>query len=119
MICFLVFTLDLQFIMLNEEEKNFIEYWEYNRLRKRKVLKQLSVGLPLGVLIVSAIFINFFSGWDKRAQMVINTDPSLILILIIASLLIVVFIAIFSVRHKWDLNEQRYKELIARRDDEV
>lgn len=103
--------------MLTEEEKNFIEYWEYHRLKKKKVIKQLSVGLPLGVLIVAAIFINFFSGWDKRAQMVINTDPSLILILIIASLLIVLFFAIFSVRHQWDLNEQRYKELVARRDE--
>ena len=105
--------------MLNEEEKKFIEYWEYNRLKKKKVLKQLYVGLPLGVLIVFAIFINFFSGWDKRAQMVINTDPSIIIVLIIASLLIVVFIAVFSVRHKWDLNEQHYKELIARRDEET
>ena len=104
--------------MLTENEKNFVDYWEHNRNRKKKVLKQLSVGLPLGVLIVAAIFINFFSGWDKRAQMVVNTDPSLILVIIIASLLIVVFIAIFSVRHNWDLNEQRYKELLARRDQE-
>jgi len=101
--------------MLTDEEKNFIEYWEYHRLKKKKVVKQLSVGLPLGVVIVAAIFINFFSGWDKRAQMVINTDPSVILIVIIACLLIVLFIAIFSVRHKWDLNEQRYRELLAKR----
>jgi hypothetical protein len=112
-------VLHLPLIMLSDEEKNFIEYWKDNRLRKKKVLKQLSVGLPLGVLIVAAIFINFFSGWDKRAQAIINTDPSLILVLIIASLLIVVFITIFSARHKWDLNEQHYKELLARRDEEI
>jgi len=105
--------------MLTQNEKDFVDYWEHNRIRKRKVLKQLYVGLPLGVLIVAAIFANFFSGWDKRAQMIINTDPSLILVVIIASLLIVVFIAIFSVRHNWDLNEQRYKELLARRDEEL
>lgn len=105
--------------MLTEEEKNFIEYWEYYRLKKRKVLKQLSVGLPLGVVIASAIFINFFSGWDKRAQMVINSSPSVIIVLLIGCLMIVVFITIFSVRHKWDLNEQRYRELLARRDDDV
>jgi FtsH-binding integral membrane protein len=105
--------------MLTQNEKDFVDYWEHNRIRKKKVLKQLYVGLPLGVLIVAAIFINFFSGWDKRAQMIINTDPSLILVVIIASLLIVVFIAIFSVRHNWDLNEQRYKELLARRDREL
>ncbi len=105
--------------MLTQNEKDFVDYWEHNRIRKKKVLKQLYVGLPLGVLIVAAIFINFFSGWDKRAQMIINTDPSLILVVIIASLLIVVFITIFSVRHNWDLNEQRYKELLARRDENL
>lgn len=105
--------------MLTEEEKNFVEYWEYHRLKKRKVLKQLSVGLPLGVVIAAAIFINFFSGWDKRAQMVINSSPSVIIVLLIACLIIVVFITIFSVRHQWDLNEQRYKELLARRGDDA
>ena len=103
--------------MLTEEENNFIEYWEYHRLEKKKVLKQLSVGLPLGVVIAAAIFINFFSGWDKRAQMVINSSPSVIIVLIIACLIIVLFVTIFSVRHRWDLNEQRYRELLARRDD--
>jgi len=103
--------------MLTEEEEKFVEYWQYHRLKKRKVLKQLSIGLPLGVVIAAGIFINFFSGWDKRAQMVINSSPSLILVVIIACLIIVVFITIFSVRHKWDLHEQRYKELLARRDE--
>jgi len=105
--------------MLTEDEKKFVDYWQHNRVRKKKVLKQLSVGLPLGVLLVAAVFINVFSGWDKRAQMIINTDPSLIIIIIVASLLIVVFVAIFSVNHKWDLNEQHYKELLARRDEEL
>jgi len=102
--------------MLTEEEEKFVEYWQYHRLKKRKVLKQLSVGLPLGVVIAAGIFINFFSGWDKRAQMVINSNPSLILVLIIACLIIVVFITIFSVRHNWELNEQRYRELLSRRE---
>lgn len=104
--------------MLTPDEKKFIEYWEHHRIKKKKVLKQLYVGLPMGVLIVAAIFINFFSGWDKRAQMIINTDPSLIIVILIASLLIVIFIVIFSARHRWDMNEQHYKELQARREEE-
>jgi membrane protein YdbS with pleckstrin-like domain len=100
--------------MLTKDERDFIDYWEHNRLRKRKILKQLSVGLPLGVVLVVAIFINFFSGWYKRAQMIINTDPSTIVILIIASILIVIFVVVFSARHRWDLNEQHYRELLAR-----
>jgi uncharacterized BrkB/YihY/UPF0761 family membrane protein len=105
--------------MLTQQERGFIDYWEQNRLKKRKVLKQLSVGLPLGVLLVVAIFVNFFSGWDKRAQMIINTDPSLIIVLLIASILIVLFIVIFSVRHKWEQNEQHYRELLSRKEEEI
>jgi len=105
--------------MLTEEEKRFIDYWEHHRQKKRRVLKQLYFGLPLGVLIVAAILINFFSGWDKRAQAVIKKEPSIILTILIAVLLIVVFITIFSVRHNWEMNEQRYRELLLKKDEQV
>ena len=102
--------------MLTEQENDFIKYWEANRLRKKKVLKQLYVGLPLAVVLVIAIFVNFFSGWYKRADMQLHTeDSSLILVLLAAALLIVVFIVVFSARHRWDMNEQRFNELLARR----
>lgn len=103
--------------MLTEQEYNFLRYWEDNRLRKKKVLKQLSVGLPLAVVLVIAIFFNFFSGWYQRADMARNREePTLILVLVIAALLIVVFVVIFSARHRWDMNEQQYKELVSKRD---
>jgi hypothetical protein len=31
--------------MVTEEEKKFIEYWEIHRLSKKKLLKQLAIGL--------------------------------------------------------------------------
>ncbi len=102
--------------MFTQGEKEFIDYWEQNRLKKKKVLKQLSVGLPLSVVFVVAIFINFFAGWDKHAQMVINTDPSLVIVLLIGLILIVIFMVIFSARHRWDMNEQHYRELLARKE---
>ena len=102
--------------MLTEDEKKFIAYWEINRLHRKKTFKQLLIGLPLGALISIAIFINFFSGWYKRADMVIRSGSSLILVLVIAALLIVVFTAIFSARHQWDMNEQRYREFLAKKD---
>lgn len=105
--------------MLTEDERKFIDYWEHNRISKKRVLKQLYVGLPLGVVLAIAIFINFFSGWDKHAQLLINTDPSIVIVLIIALLLIVIFIVIFSARHQWDLNEQRYRELRARENNNL
>ncbi len=100
--------------MLTIEENEFIRYWEANRLRKKKVFRQLSVGLPLGVLLAIAIFVNFFSGWYKRAEMMLNADPSIIVVLLIAVLSIVIFVVIFSARHRWDLNEQRYRELLSK-----
>ena len=39
---------------------------------------------------------------------------TLIPVLIAGALVIVVFIVIFSARHRWDLNEQRYNELRAK-----
>ncbi len=103
--------------MLTDEEKKFIVFWEENRARKKKVLRQLAIGLPLAVFLVIAIFVNFFSGWYKRADMEIRSSTSLVLVLMIAAVLIVVFVTVFSVRHKWDINDQRYRELLAKRDN--
>ncbi|MDZ4793977.1 MAG: hypothetical protein SGI83_06835 [Bacteroidota bacterium] len=103
--------------MLTNEEKGFIEYWEANRLVKKKVWKQLAVGLPLAVAIVISISINIFSRWHKEAEKQMKQQStSLVIVLLGASLLIVVFIVIFSARHRWDMNEQQYKELVAKRE---
>jgi len=44
-------------------------------------------------------------------------NASLIVILLVAALSIVVFIVIFSARHRWDMNEQRYRELLSRKEE--
>ena len=100
--------------MLTQQEKDFIVYWENNRERRKKVIKQLFIGLPLGTLLVSLILISSLSGWYKRAVAEININSSLIIILLIASLFIVAFIVVFSVRHRWEMDEQQYLELKAR-----
>src|SRR5947207_9477163 len=109
--------------MLTQEETRFVEYWEANRDRRKRFFKQLAIGLPAGVLLVIAIFVSFLSGWHKQAQTEIRSlsqsQPdysSIILVLVIAALLIVVFTAVFSARHKWDMNEQRYRELLAKKE---
>jgi hypothetical protein len=104
--------------MLSEEEKRFVDYWEQNRKNRRQYLRKLSIGLPLGVVLVIAIFVNFFSGWDKRADMIMYAQPSLIYVLLGAALLIIAFVVIFSARYKWDSNEQRYRELLSKKDKE-
>jgi uncharacterized membrane protein len=97
--------------MLSKQEQDFLRYWEDNRLKKKKFLRQFSIGLPLSVLIVAVLFVNILSGWYKRADMVIRSNSSVIVVVIIAAIGIAIFMTIFSSKHKWDQNEQRYQEL--------
>ena|SRR5687768_18099769 len=100
--------------MLTEEENNFIRYWEANRLRKKKVWRQLSVGLPLGVALAGAILVNIYSDWNPAGS-VLKFNSSLMFIVLAGVLLVVVFVVIFSARHRWDMNEQHYKELLVKK----
>ena len=101
--------------MLTEEENRFIEYWDQNRMRKKSLLWQLAAGLPLGALIVVAILFNYISGWYKRAELKLTGLTSGGIVIIIALILTVIFIVVFSSRHRWDQNEQRYQELMAKK----
>lgn len=102
--------------MLTKDEEAFVNYWAHQRQHKKQFLSKLSIGLPLGVLIAAAILINFLSGWDKRAQMDLSMHTSTILVVLIALIGIVLFVTIFSAHYRWDQNEVRYHELLARKD---
>ena len=97
--------------MLTKHEQDFMNYWEQNRLKQKRFFKQLAIGLPFGCIFAFAIFINVVSGWHVKASSALKASPSLILILLVAILAIVVFIAVYTVKHRWDINEQRYREL--------
>jgi integral membrane sensor domain MASE1 len=99
---------------LDPREEAFIEYWEKNRLREKKLLNQLLIGLPLGILFGAPVLLNLFMGWYRRADMEANTRLNPI-VLIVALLLIIVFIAIFSRKHKWEMKEQQYLEFLAKK----
>jgi hypothetical protein len=105
--------------MLSKEENAFIGYWEKNRLRRKKTVRQFLLGIPAGLLIVVPIVINFGSGWYRRANMEANSDDFNPMVLFVALLLIVGFTAIFWQRHQWDQLEQRYRELLLRRAREM
>lgn len=100
--------------MLTQREKDFIRYWEAHRLRRKKVVRQFLIGIPMGLLFVIPIMINFSSGWYHRAEMEANRSDFNPMVLLVALLLIVGFTAIFYQRHRWDQYEQRYHELRAR-----
>jgi len=104
------------YIKYTKAEEEFIKYWGENRLKKRKVFKQILLGIPSGAILVIAIFLNFFSGWFTRATMVANSDPSFFPVLVVAAIIIVAFAGIFTSYHKWDINENYYKELLSKKD---
>jgi hypothetical protein len=100
--------------MLTQRDKDFIRYWEANRLRRKKVVRQFLIGIPIGLLFVIPIVINFSSGWYRRADMEAHSADFNPVVLLVALLLIVGFTAIFYQRHRWDQYEQHYQELLAR-----
>jgi membrane protein YdbS with pleckstrin-like domain len=100
--------------MLSKEEEAFVSYWKANRDKQKKTFRQFLLGIPLALLFVIPIVLNFFSGWYKRAAMISNGSDFNPGVLLLALLLIVVFIAIFSRKFKWEQYEQRYRELLAR-----
>ena len=104
--------------MLTKEEEGFLEYWKEKRESKKKLTWRLAAGLPMGAVIAIGISVNYFSGWYKRATMQMNVDASGILAVLIALIGIVIFIAIFSARHKWEMNEQHYNELLMKKNKE-
>lgn len=99
---------------MSEEERSFMLFWEANREKEKKTWWQLLVGLPLGLIFTLPILINLFSGWDKRAAMVANTQLNPV-VLIVAVLAIAAFFAIFNKKHRWDMNEQQYNELLEKK----
>jgi len=100
--------------MLTEQEEKFIIYWEKNKQRDKSIFRQLSLGLPIGIFIGIGILLNFVSGWYERATMVANSQ-STPLVLIFAVIIIAVFCSVFYKRHKWEMNDQKYRELIVKK----
>ncbi len=95
--------------MLSAEEKEFMQWWEQNRNKEKKLLSQLTIGLPLGLAFGFPILLSvMFRGWYKNMPYVSGAQLTIILI---AVLLVVVFYGIFKMRFKWEMHEQRYLEL--------
>jgi hypothetical protein len=102
--------------MLSDREEAFIIYWAVNRDKQKRTFRQFLLGIPLALLFVIPITLNFFSGWYKRAAMMRDTPDFNPGVLLLALLLIVGFIAIFSRKFKWEQNEQRYIELLSKKE---
>ncbi len=96
--------------MISEKEKAFIKYWEENRTKEKSILKQFFPGLPIGLSIGAAILLVLDSGWYERANMVAQSQSSP-LVIFIGIVAIVAFTGFFYKKFRWEMNEQAYKEL--------
>jgi len=104
--------------MLTPQEQRFVDYWQQNRDREKKLFRQLLVGLPAGLILAIGIIASVATRqWYQQADMVTNSElnPN---VLIIAVLAIVVFVAIFYKKFQWDQKEQLYKELLSKQQKE-
>jgi heme/copper-type cytochrome/quinol oxidase subunit 2 len=104
--------------MLNPEEEKFLRYWQEQRQHKRQFLKKFSIGLPLVALLGVIFFINFLSGWYRKADKELHRHSSLIVVVLVGVVAVAVFIVIFTARHRWEQNESDYQSLLQKRDAE-
>ncbi len=100
--------------MLTQREEKFITWWQQNREKEKKTMRQLFIGLPIGLLFGGGILLSLGTGWYERVNMVANSqfNPNVLTIAIVA---IAVFIGIFYKKYKWDMYEQQYRELMAKK----
>jgi hypothetical protein len=100
--------------MLTSQEEQFLQSWEKERGKKRSVFNY-TFGLRVGVFIIVLVVISILTGWHKRAAMVLRSNSSFILVIVIALISIVAFMSLFSSRYQWEKKEQQYKELLAKK----
>jgi hypothetical protein len=100
--------------MLSKREEQFITWWEVNRHKNKRTLRQLFIGLPIGLSFGVGILLSLGSGWYQRANMVANSqvNPN---VLTIAIASIAAFIAIFYKKYQREMYEQQYKELLMKK----
>ena len=100
--------------MLNEKEKQFLEYWESNREEQAAFSSKLLRGFPMALLfslpiILSVVVVKlFFPEWYTKLS---KTTPGMFVTVIFAVILITLFYAVFRMQSKWEHNEEVYKHL--------
>ena len=100
--------------MLTRDEETFLEWWHENREKQKTSLRPLLTGLSAGLVLGIASLLSIASGWDKRAAMVASTRLSSVVFLL-AILVISVFMAIIYRKFRWEMQEQQYLELLAKK----
>jgi heme/copper-type cytochrome/quinol oxidase subunit 2 len=109
-------TRERDFFMLTPDEEKFVEYWQEQRQHKKAFLRKFSIALPALSILAMVFFINFLSGWYRKADKELRRHSSVMIVILVAVIAIVVFVVIFTARQKWERNEEAYEALLKKRD---
>lgn len=101
-------------MMLYKEDEDFVRYWGKNREKQKTSIRPFLVGMSSGFVIGILILITLSSGWYERAEMVANAGLSSVIFLL-AILLLSFFMAFFYRKFRWEMQEQRFQELMAKK----
>jgi len=100
--------------VMQMDDETFFAFWQENSEKEKSSRKAfmlgLSSGFAIGVLVLSVIL----SGWYQRATMEANSKMSAF-VLFMAILGLSVFIAFAYRKFKWEMNDQRYQEIAAKK----
>jgi hypothetical protein len=99
---------------MEQDEEQFYQYWLVNGEKEKHSTRPFFVGLAIGLSIGIAILVLLETGWDERAVMVANSWLSSF-ILLLGILLISVFMAFLYRKFSWEMREQRFRELEAKK----
>jgi len=95
--------------MLTNDERLFCEYWEKNRDKEKKFMRQLATGIPIGLIFALPVLLAvIFHDWYKS---MIYISQSQLMVIMLGVLFVTLFFAVFRNKFKWENNEQLYKEL--------
>jgi formate/nitrite transporter FocA (FNT family) len=100
--------------MLSEKEEDFLAYWSENGKKQKTSLRPLLVGMSAGFLLGISLIVIVQTGWDQRATMVANSKLSSVVFLL-AIILIAVFMAFLYRNFRWEMQEQQFLELNAKK----
>ncbi len=104
--------------MLSSDEEKFLAWWETNGEQQKTSSRPLFTGLSAGLILGISLVVMLTSGWDQRATMVANSKLSSV-ILLIAIVIISVVMAFLYRKFRWEMQEQRYLELKAKKNAEL
>ncbi len=101
--------------MLSKQDEAFVAFWSKNREEEKTSIRPFLVGMSSGLATGALVLVVLSSGWYERANMVANTRFSMA-VFILAILILSCFMAFIYRRFRWEMREQRYHELIAKKE---